>query len=299
MTDKEELENSSISADGIISVEDHNLMKSEEKNNKKIRELSKYYIDYFNVAMAVIIALSVFSFIIFHKNRNMIALTGNLYKPGGIITLGRWPAGSSAQPIEWKILEKNDDGTAILLSRYVIDRQKYHINHTGITWENSTLRKWLNTEFYNAAFDENEKKNIIDISLKNSDNNMVFTAEHLNNWKRNGKYKKGDEKYIGNKYHTPGGNDTIDKVWLLSLDEIKQYKILSTENSKTVKPIWYIAKKYNLSAASNIWWWLRSPGDVEWAAAHINHNGFINDLGHDVDTKDGGGVRPAIKIRIY
>ena len=52
------------------------------------------------------------------------------------------------EDIEWKILYK-DKNKALLYTRYIIDNMRYNDEDVDITWENSTLRQWLNDEFIN------------------------------------------------------------------------------------------------------------------------------------------------------
>lgn len=72
------------------------------------------------------------------------------------------------------------------------------INDTdeAITWETSDLRKGLNDDFYNEAFDKDEQQFIYETKVENPNNHWTVIE---------------------------GGNDTIDKVYLLSFDEICKY----------------------------------------------------------------------------
>lgn len=80
----------------------------------------------------------------------------------------------------------------MLLSKYGLDCQPFNKDHTSATWENCSLRAWLNDEFINTAFSDTEKAWISLTSLANPDNPEEGTS---------------------------GGNDTADKVFILSLDE--------------------------------------------------------------------------------
>ena len=84
----------------------------------------------------------------------------------------------------------------LLFSAFGIAARPYHQTSENVTWEACDLRKWLNTEFYNTAFNEDEKSRMLLSHLDNSDN---------------------DE------YGTSGGNNTDDIVFLLSLKEAQQY----------------------------------------------------------------------------
>jgi len=78
---------------------------------------------------------------------------------------------------------------------------------------------------------------------------------------------------------TYGGNDTKDKIFLLSIDEISQY---FPDDSTRIAYTTY----RNAS-----WWWLRAPGYYTDSAAFINIDGLIIYNGHYADL-DVLGVRP-------
>ena len=87
---------------------------------------------------------------------------------------------NTLEPIEWDILYKDNIKT-LLLSKYVIDAQAWDklpfdqymaryfklaetyntTEQIPITWSCCTLREWLNKDFYNLAFNSNERKNIL------------------------------------------------------------------------------------------------------------------------------------------
>lgn len=97
-----------------------------------------------------------------------------------IIRFGRYPqtgiSDMAKQPIEWIMLQKDpESGTALLVSKYVLDERKMFdivysdLKNMGMdedetkkffTYENSDLRKWLNNEFFNTAFNATEKSYI-------------------------------------------------------------------------------------------------------------------------------------------
>ena len=61
--------------------------------------------------------------------------------------------------IEW-ILIRRVDNKVLLISKYVLDCKCYDENsedYNHLTWESCSLRKWLNEEFFNEAFNYNEK----------------------------------------------------------------------------------------------------------------------------------------------
>ena len=73
----------------------------------------------------------------------------------------------------------------------------YHaVQHGSSDWENCTLRKWLNNDFYEQVFSDSEKEYIL------------WRAHPSRN---------------NPKYRTPGGADTIDPVFLLDVIELTVY----------------------------------------------------------------------------
>ncbi len=220
---------------------------------------------------------------------------------GDIVTFGRYEQdndfSNGKEPIEWIVLSK-DDEQVLLLSKYVLDWVSFHNKYDyGIKWENCTLRSWLNNSFYDNAFDKKEKEKIINTKIVNSDNLT---------------------------YGIDGGKDTNDKVFLLSLDDIKNPKYgfskdynendISRRCSPTeyakARGVWTLDKNtwdenWLLSATDDgeatCWWWLRSPGNYEGRAAIVNYGGNVYDFGTEfgLGLDDiSNGVRPAIYINI-
>lgn len=64
---------------------------------------------------------------------------------------------NGAEPIEWTIIGIHGDQIT-LLSNKNLECKKYNETWANVSWENCTLREWLNDGFYNVAFKENEKK---------------------------------------------------------------------------------------------------------------------------------------------
>ena len=72
------------------------------------------------------------------------------------------------EKIEWIILEENNN-EMYLLSNIILDSQDYRHNENN-NYELSTIRNWLNSDFYNKAFNQNEKEIITnEVSLLSYD----------------------------------------------------------------------------------------------------------------------------------
>ena len=85
----------------------------------------------------------------------------NDYKVGENITFGHYEQDNNTsngkEPITWRILDKNSSGQYLIISEKVLDNKPYNAESTDITWEESTLRSWLNGSFIDTAFSEEEK----------------------------------------------------------------------------------------------------------------------------------------------
>lgn len=118
----------------------------------------------------------------------------NSLKAGDIIEFGSYPfeADGTEKPIEWIILERYSDDTALLISKYCLAARRF--DSTSNDWEQSEIRQWLNNEFYNATFKDEDKNAII----KNREAGckvFLLSVEEAN------KYFKNNEDRIA--YPTP------------------------------------------------------------------------------------------------
>ena len=70
------------------------------------------------------------------------------------------------EPIEWVPIDKKD-GKYLLVSKYIIDAKAFDSDVNGRIWAECDLRKWLNGEFLNSAFSEEEQEMICDFYDEN------------------------------------------------------------------------------------------------------------------------------------
>ena len=158
---------------------------------------------------------------------------------------------STKEPIKWRVLSVNGND-AFLLADQNLDVKPYNEEDTDVTWATCTLRTWLNGTFLATAFTSAEKSAIKNSTVVNDDNPY---------------------------YGTEGGDNTIDKVYLLSITEAqssaygfnKDYGMSS--ETRISKNTAYIEEKYDYvsSAGEANYWWLRSPGNCESAAAFVDY----------------------------
>ena len=77
------------------------------------------------------------------------------------LEFGRYHSDSrSLSPIVWLVLDENED-SQLLITRDCIDQLPYNERRANVTWENCTLRTWLNGEFLSTAFTPEEQARIL------------------------------------------------------------------------------------------------------------------------------------------
>lgn len=108
----------------------------------------------------------------------------NYAKVGDTVLFGYY----GDEPLEWKVLDVQGK-KKLLITSCVIDCKKYNAVRKPVTWKDCTLRKWLNEEFYNKAFNFNGinvygKGKIVLTKTENNTYDMVFclNAEELHRY---------------------------------------------------------------------------------------------------------------------
>lgn len=213
---------------------------------------------------------------------------------GSIVAFGNYEQDNTIEngkePIEWIVLDVQKD-KALLLSKYALEAHRYDSNSSkNNSWEKSEIRKWLNSDFCNAAFSKKQQKAIQTTNIDNSANSWC------NEWKAN------------------GGKNTQDKVFLLSYADVNKYfertGIYDYSIEARVSPTAF-ALAHGADDAPRIYstvqvgdinyetsegrfssrWWLRSPGNKDSFACCVGFSGDIRFIlvGSDYDV-----VRPAI-----
>ena len=170
------------------------------------------------------------------------------------------------EPIKWRVLQ-SENGEAFLLSDVILYKQLYNENDKYVTWEKSSLRAWLNKKFINTAFSDEEKEKINITEIVNQDNPV---------------------------YGIEGGNNTFDKIFLLSLSEVSEQQ--DGEKYGFLDDEIRACGKSDFSKTVS-WWWLRSPGRNSFSAAEVDCCGWILRCGVDV-CYDSDGVRPALHLNL-
>jgi len=190
---------------------------------------------------------------------------------------------------QWKVLDIKEDKILIITDQ-IIEQRDYHDKKEDITWEDSELRHYLNNAFL-ERFSSSDKERILSTLNKNPGNP----------W-----------------YSSSGGNDTVDSIFLLSLDEVVRLYFGDSsrllDNPKKNQRYWFDRKDENNSKRTarfmdwGWWWWTRSPGKNNRVAVYIHGDGNIGIQGNGISktsfntlhyfkNSNEGGLRPALWIK--
>ena len=188
-------------------------------------------------------------------------------------------------PIKWTVLNNSDDSLALISDLILDNMEFYHIEDNRCinsktiypnNWEYSNIRKWLNNNFYNTAFNELEKELILlkEIDNHNSFNN--FTSTYLKEQ-----------------------NDTMDKVYLLSYHESLIFfnkNCLYDESKLTFSTSYAIIN--NMSTGfkpGHKDWLLRTPCNSSRYMVHYVSDG--GNIDEEIFTYLVKGIRPVINVK--
>lgn len=190
---------------------------------------------------------------------------------GDYITFGSYEQdndlSNGKEPVEWLVLDKQD-GKVLVISKYVLDAKKYNEEKTAVTWERCSVRHWLNEDFYNVAFSDTEKTDVLSSEV----------VAHLN--------PDSD---------ADSGNNTQDKLFLLSIEEADSYFTSDEERICQITE-YAIGQGAPDNYEGNARWILRTPGSQNKFAASVHYDGDVM-VGGGVVT-NVMGVRPAMWIEL-
>ena len=234
--------------------------------------LSSYRaIDHHDVRPAIRVDTEADFFLKPEKAQEPVTRRQALSTPGACVTFGTYPqtrTGSDRTPIEWLVLDCDEAGNrALLVSRSLLDMKQYNETKTDITWENSSLRAWLNSEFTDAAFSDDEQKAILVTEVDNS-----------------------REQGVADYQKTDGGNNTQDRVFLLSYGEAQRFfgveeqnrslnmKAVAAPTARAVSLGAYADGQHETAGGESAGlWWLRSPSYTQENALYVQDDGNIGE----------------------
>ena len=164
------------------------------------------------------------------------------------------------EPISWYVVTTQGD-KCLLVSKNILDFQPF--NDTTISqatsWEDSSLRNWLNDTFFYAAFSSQEQKNILTTTVQD--------------YEADGKL----------------GGKTEDKVFLLSYDEAWEY--FPTDDDRKAELTIYGQTQSKIT--NNSWWLINSYSSGLYKYVVDEEGGHEN----SPRVNESEGIRPAIWVK--
>jgi len=199
--------------------------------------------------------------------------------------------GTTKEPIKWRVLSVNGND-AFLLADKNLDCKRFNEKWAGVTWETCTLRSWLNgyDSTNNSAGKDYTNDNFLDTAFTASEQAVIKNTTVI----------AEDNPYSG----VDGGNDTQDKIYLLSISEASNsaYGFGTTftiaDKGREVRNTTYTREKGARTESKDGYeengdWWLRTADKEAYRTAGVNHDGcgynlygdFVDDS--SVRFKDG------------
>lgn len=176
-------------------------------------------------------------------------------------------SGSTLAPVKWIVLDEQDGYTLLMADQIIASRGWMDTDSEGATWAETDLRRWLDNDFYNVAFSDEEKSHM-----------ALFDAVQLRN----------------PRYGTSAGEATVDPVSLLSYQELIHY-MPTDEERKTTPTDYAIAEGCYQNTDGDAAWWLRSPGPTADAPEYLASQGNLGARAHHINDSTIG-VRPVVWV---
>lgn len=203
--------------------------------------------------------------------------------------------GYNTDPVKWRVLS-NTGGQLFLLSDQNLEVFQYHTEEENVTWKTSTMRSWLNG--YDATVNtggssgtDYTRDNFLDTAFSDKEQAAIAVTDVVND--------------DNTDYGTDGGDNTTDRIFLLSIaeaDNRSYFPKYSSSRYSANTP--YVADGGRLGTYMKgeddsylDRWWLRSPGQNNQFAAFIEEDGGDVFEGNPVNNKNTA-VRPAFNLNL-
>ena len=201
--------------------------------------------------------------------------------------------------IRWRVIGLKE-GKACLMADRLLDCQPFHVEAGPITWEQSSVRSWLNglSAAENAAGIDYQGQGFLDMAFSESERQAILPT--------------AVENHPNARYETDCGNNTEDYLFLLSNDEVfgsetakrngffnsngkddpaKRFR--STMYAKCRGTWWSSVSGYR----GNSFWFMRTNGYTQESVTYICDFGYIYQRG-TIATCEDAGILPAMWIRL-
>ena len=266
----------------------------------------------------------------FAKNDSKQEIVKKDIQIGDTVTFGNY----NGEPISWRVLKINENNEeAVLISKDILTMKAFDAAESGkfnyngdedywkessqadtdmelqalvrgnSDWSISNIRTWLNSSEEVVKYADQPPKVSAMAEHKNGYENEAgflygFTEEELSAIREQEVITKGNALSEKNEVVT------MDRVYLLSLDELKWFEeagisILATPTQAAVeqdKSNWY-AVDFSEYGIKEYCWWLREPVEGMASKCYMVGNGYYEEnLRQENVGLEGFGVRPALTV---
>lgn len=258
---------------------------------------------------------------------------GKALEVGDTITFGQY----NNEEIEWRVLRLSEDGKeAVLISKNILCMKAYDAAESGkyntdkdgnnyygqkteadtdwqlqvqvrgnSDWSLSNIRTWLNSSDEVVQYKDQAPTAKAMSELKNGYNNE---PGFLYGFKKDeiAAIKAVENETAGNKVSSQDTIKTEDRVYLLSLDELKWFEeagisMLAEPTQAAINnddAKWYEMYLQNYSVKEH-YWWLREPEKEYSSKSYLVGNGYLEDNIFSATVGlEGYGIRPAITVYV-
>ena len=250
-------------------------------------------------------------------------------QPGDTIVFGHY----NGEPISWRVLKLKENGQAVLIAKDILTMKAYDAAEGGAygvywgesyygketeadtnfdlqikvrgnnIWSASNIRTWLNSEEEVVTYaDQPPHAN----AMSEKKNGYHNEAGFLHGFTQEERAAIVETENITNTNVLVDAETvtTVDKVYLLSLEELEWFQeagmsVLATPTEAAVEQDqskWYLidVDAYNVKEYT---WWLREPVTETASKCYLVGNGYWPENIHEANVGgEGFGIRPAITV---
>ncbi len=230
-----------------------------------------------------------------------------LYKVGDEVTMGVYEqdndTSNGVEPIEWIVLDINEE-QVLLLSKYVLCSKKYDYSTEIKGWAMSEIYQWLNNDFLNSSFTDEERQKIIFTKEDENTIGSVFFLSFDEAVKYFNMTSITEETMSGSSYECYYSQNALAIPTIYALENCVEHHVHEHKDEMTQERYDKLLEKgvhYEKSVIGNIYmdWWLRTYMDG--CADFIEQDGSLCNIQEilspaNIVNANFVGVRPAMWV---
>lgn len=199
-------------------------------------------------------------------------------KVGDIVEFGRFPNDYDGKkvPIEWQVIDiKNNN--AMLLAKYCLSSSPYSRGSSNPGPDKSEVHSWLNGEFLQQAFNDEEKRRFLIVRLSGQIAGLKRIKEDSQADIQANVFLLSAAELLGLMPDDDGGREG------------------GSSAARVCKCTSYACSKGAIPCGGAVNWWLRSSCDKKASALCVSPRGNI---GSRMVSSSGCGIRPALWVTL-